>query len=157
MTREEWITQAEAVLRLVVAGDAPGLRGSARRLLEAKVSDGWEAAPWGIPRVVAVVSARMGIRVEELRSASRARKVAHGRHACWWVARTLIPTVTLGELGKELGGRDHTSVLYGLQKMERLVREDPSVEKLVGECLADLQAKTGRAEGNGRSPGGRSR
>jgi hypothetical protein len=46
------------------------------------------------------------------------------------------------QIGRALGGRDHTTVLHGVQKMERLLNSDPVITRAV----ADIRAKLGLAE-----------
>ena len=51
---------------------------------------------------------------------------------------------SLPKIGKEFGGRDHTTVIHATSKIARLIREDRSVYNLVQELTARDQA--GRAE-----------
>jgi hypothetical protein len=43
---------------------------------------------------------------------------------------------SLPKIGKEFGGRDHTTVIHATSKIARLIREDRSVYNLVQELTA---------------------
>jgi chromosomal replication initiator protein len=45
----------------------------------------------------------------------------------------------LPRIGKEFGGRDHTTVIHATQKVSRLIREDRSVYNLVQELTARVK------------------
>lgn len=57
----------------------------------------------------------------EMLAERRTGKVVHARHVAMYLAKT-ITRRSLPEIGRKLGGRDHTTVLHGIRKMERTVR-----------------------------------
>ena len=46
---------------------------------------------------------------------------------------------SLPKIGKEFGGRDHTTVIHATSKIARLIREDRSVYNLVQELTARMK------------------
>ena len=46
---------------------------------------------------------------------------------------------SLPKIGKEFGGRDHTTVIHATSKIARLIREDRSVYNLVQELTARIK------------------
>ena len=46
---------------------------------------------------------------------------------------------SLPKIGKEFGGRDHTTVLHAYSKIERMIRADRSVYNLVQELTARIK------------------
>ena len=46
---------------------------------------------------------------------------------------------SLPKIGKEFGGRDHTTVIHATSKIARLIREDRSVYNLVQELTARVK------------------
>lgn len=53
-----------------------------------------------------------GVSIMELRSARRNRRVSLARQFIYYWATRLTP-MSLGQIGRLIGGRDHTSVLHG--------------------------------------------
>ena len=47
---------------------------------------------------------------------------------------------SLEEIGGFFGGRDHSTVIYGVEKIHRRVQEDPEVRAMLDELLAKLKA-----------------
>ena len=60
--------------------------------------------------------------------------VAHPTH----LSRELTDS-SLPKIGKQFGGRDHTTVIHATSKIARLIREDRSVYNLVQELTARIK------------------
>ena len=50
-----------------------------------------------------------------------------------------VVNVALPKIGREFGGRDHTTVIHATSKIARLIREDRSVYNLVQELTARVK------------------
>lgn len=62
----------------------------------------------------------------DLLSARRTMDIVRPRQVCYYLARHLTKR-SLPEIGRRIGGRDHTSALHGIQKIEQLRRTDPKL------------------------------
>ncbi len=69
------------------------------------------------------VAAYFNINVREMRSSKRSRTIAFPRQIAMYLAKELT-ALSLPEIGQEFGGKDHTTVLYAVRKIEKLKRED---------------------------------
>ncbi len=69
------------------------------------------------------VAEHYNIRVTDMHSARRARAVARPRQVAMYLAKNLTPR-SLPEIGRKFGGRDHTTVLHAVRKVEELAGED---------------------------------
>lgn len=65
------------------------------------------------------------IRLTDMHSARRARNVARPRQVAMYLAKQLTSR-SLPEIGRKFGGRDHTTVMHAVRKIEELIGEDPS-------------------------------
>ena len=54
-----------------------------------------------------------------MHSARRARAVARPRQVAMWLCKQLTPR-SLPEIGRKFGGRDHTTVMHAVRKIEEL-------------------------------------
>jgi chromosomal replication initiator protein len=63
-----------------------------------------------------------------MQSARRARAVARPRQVAMYLAKQLTPR-SLPEIGRKFGGRDHTTVIYAIRKIEELRTGDPSLSE----------------------------
>src|SRR5690606_14128721 len=70
------------------------------------------------------VAEHYGVRLADMQSARRARTVARPRQLAMYLAKQLTPR-SLPEIGRKFGGRDHTTVMYAIRKIEELRAGDP--------------------------------
>jgi chromosomal replication initiator protein len=100
---------------------------------------GGDAAPEvTIARIQEAVSDRFGLSVVELVSPRRSQSVAYPRQVAMYLSRELTDA-SLPKIGKEFGGRDHTTVIHATTKITRLISEDRSVYNLVQDLTARIK------------------
>ncbi len=80
-------------------------------------------APVSVATIKQVVSEVFGIPVPELESAKRSQVIVAPRQLAMYLCRELTDA-TLPAIGREFGGRDHTTVLYAVQKISRRLHHD---------------------------------
>jgi len=66
------------------------------------------------------------IRIADMSSARRARAVARPRQVAMYLAKVLTSR-SLPEIGRKFGGRDHTTVMHAVRKIEELKAADPAL------------------------------
>jgi chromosomal replication initiator protein len=71
------------------------------------------------------VAEHFNIRVADMHSARRARQVARPRQVAMYLAKQLTAR-SLPEIGRKFGGRDHTTVMHAVKKIEELQANDSS-------------------------------
>ena len=69
------------------------------------------------------VAEHFKIRVSDMSSARRARAVARPRQVAMYLSKQLTSR-SLPEIGRAFGGRDHTTVMHAVRKVEELVKLD---------------------------------
>ncbi len=71
------------------------------------------------------VAEHFNIRISDMSSARRARAVARPRQVAMYLAKQLTSR-SLPEIGRKFGGRDHTTVMHAVRKVEELRAGDSS-------------------------------
>ena len=71
------------------------------------------------------VAAHFNIRLADMHSARRARSIARPRQVAMYLAKQLTSR-SLPEIGRKFGGRDHTTVMHAVRKVEELRDSDAS-------------------------------
>jgi chromosomal replication initiator protein len=136
------IRELEGALTRVVAfsslTDRPMTVELAEHVLKDVFPQGDAAPEVTIPRIQELVSQRFGVTMEELVSPRRSQAVAYPRQVAMYLSRELTDS-SLPKIGKEFGGRDHTTVIHATSKITRLIREDRSVYNLVQELTARIK------------------
>ena len=85
------------------------------------------------------VAEHYNIRVSDMHSARRARQVARPRQVAMYLAKQLTPR-SLPEIGRKFGGRDHTTVIHAVRRIEELSAFDPVFREDVDLLRRLLQA-----------------
>jgi chromosomal replication initiator protein len=112
------LDEAQAILR-------PHLRGAEKRIT--------------IDDIQKATSEHYGMKQADLISERRNRSIARPRQAAMWLAKQLT-TRSLPDIGRRFGGRDHTTVLHAVRRIEALRAEDASLAR-------DLEALTRKLRG----------
>jgi chromosomal replication initiator protein len=103
----------------------PHLRGGERRIT--------------VDEIQKAASEHFGLRQADLISERRNRAIARPRQAAMWLAKQLT-TRSLPDIGRRFGGRDHTTVLHAVRRIESLRAEDPQLAR-------DLEVLTRKLRG----------
>ena len=74
-----------------------------------------------------------------LLSARRARQVARPRQVAMYLAKTLTSR-SLPDIGRRFGGRDHTTVIHAVKKIEELKATDSQIAEDVELLRRMLEA-----------------
>ena len=91
-----------------------------------------------IERIQELVSERFGLSLEELCGDRRSQNIVYPRQVAMYLSRELTDS-SLPKIGKQFGGRDHTTVIHATSKIARMIREDRSVYNLVQELTARIK------------------
>ncbi len=97
-----------------------------------------EAAEVSIKRIQDLVAERFSLSLDELCGDKRSQNIVYPRQVAMYLSRELTDS-SLPKIGKEFGGRDHTTVIHATSKIARLIREDRSVYNLVQELTARVK------------------
>ena len=71
---------------------------------------------------------------------SRGRDVVNARQIAMYLIRRMT-NLSLNDIGKAFGDRDHTTVLHSLDKVEKQMRSDPAFAETVKEITTNINAK----------------
>ncbi|WP_298700934.1 helix-turn-helix domain-containing protein [uncultured Brevundimonas sp.] len=87
-------------------------------------------------QVADFVAERHGLTFDQLISDRRHKPIARPRQIAMYVMREVCPHLSLPTIGRILGGRDHTTILHGVQRIEALIHTH---EDVLREVLAALR------------------
>ena len=135
------IRELEGALTRVVAFSSLTGRALSVALSEDVLKDVFpqgEAAEVSIQRIQELVSERFQLTMDELCGEKRSQNIVYPRQVAMYLSRELTDS-SLPKIGKEFGGRDHTTVIHATSKIARLIREDRSVYNLVQELTARVK------------------
>jgi chromosomal replication initiator protein len=135
------IRELEGALTRVVAFSSLTARPMTVELAQDVLKDVFpqgEAPEVSIERIQAAVTERFGLSMEELCGDRRSQNIVYPRQVAMYLSRELTDA-SLPKIGREFGGRDHTTVIHATSKIARMIREDRSVYNLVQELTARIK------------------
>ncbi len=91
-----------------------------------------------VDQIQKVVAEHYQLKQADLISERRARVVARPRQVAMWLAKQ-ITTRSLPDIGRRFGGRDHTTVLHAVRRIEALKAEDPVIARDLDILLRKLR------------------
>ena len=90
-----------------------------------------------LEQVIEVVAGHFGMDVKALTGRSRAREVALPRQVAMFLARRET-SASLPQIGQALGGRDHTTVMHGCDKIATLAERDEQLRRQLATIKSQL-------------------
>jgi len=92
-----------------------------------------------IDEIQRAVADYFNLRLAEMLSERRARVIARPRQIAMYLSKQLTSR-SLPEIGRRFGGRDHTTVMHAVRKIEDLRRDDSQIEDDLTRLLRHLEA-----------------
>jgi len=116
----------------------------AREALSDRIRQNDDGGTYGRPtpsidRVQEVVARRWGVTPEGLRSKARTKTLTIPRQVAMYLARDMLG-MQLVEIGQAFGGRDHSTVIHSVDKVERQMVRDRNFKERVELARHELSA-----------------
>lgn len=86
------------------------------------------------------VAAFFNLKITDLQSRKRTKSVSLPRQIAMYLARTMLPTFSLEEIGAYFGSKHHTTVMYALERIEKKVQADPHFRALMDRIQTQVRA-----------------
>jgi chromosomal replication initiator protein len=87
------------------------------------------------------VSAHYNIKVSDMHSARRSVAIARPRQVAMYLAKKLT-TKSLPEIGRKFGGKDHTTVMHAVKRIDEICKQDQEFADDVELLMRMLQSAT---------------
>jgi chromosomal replication initiator protein len=84
------------------------------------------------------VAEHYGLKVSDLKSKNNSRSVAVPRQVAMYLCKTLTKA-SLPEIGREFGGKHHTTVLHSINKISQLYENDAFFHRLINSLIAEIK------------------
>ena len=99
-----------------------------------------EPLPVTLDRILSQVSYTFGVTPEDILSASRTAVTSKARKIAIYVVRE-VTDMSMEAIGKEFGGRDHSTIIYSLTQVKRLIQKDPKIKATIADIIKNIEIK----------------
>lgn len=88
--------------------------------------------------VIDEVSRYYDVPVDKIKGDKRTSDIVLPRQIAMYIIREKT-NLSLPEIGKELGGKNHTTVLHSIKKIEESIKQDPQIAKIIAELVENIK------------------
>jgi chromosomal replication initiator protein len=128
-----------SLVRLIAISSLRGLPISKMLAQDAIRNIAEDDRPGGITieDIQRAVSAHYRLRLDDLKSKNNSRQVAVPRQVAMYLCKRLTKH-SYPEIGREFGGKHHTTVIHSVEKIEGLISKDQNFHRVVSDLMDNL-------------------
>ena len=128
-----------SLVRLVAISSLRGLPISKMLAQDAmrNIIDSEQPENLTIERIARTVAAHYKLTVEEIKSKNNSRQIAVPRQVAMYLCKRLTKH-SFPEIGREFGGKHHTTVMHSVEKIDSIIKEDRNFHRVVSELIDNL-------------------
>ena len=97
-----------------------------------------QPTPFTVEKIIDEVARTFGTTAEDIRSSKRSANISNARQIAIYAIRE-ITQMPMTSIGKEFGGRDHSTVVYAIQQVEKLILRDPKTKATVEDIIKNIR------------------
>lgn len=120
----------------LVEGATPTINTAQRAISDIVNND--QPTPVTVGKIIEEVARTYGVSPEDIKSSKRNANISFARQISMYIVRE-ITQMPMVEIGKEFGGRDHSTVVYAIQQIEEKSLKDPVTKATVGDIIKNIR------------------
>ena len=97
-----------------------------------------QPVPVTVERIINEVGRTYGISPADIRSTKRNAQVSSARQISIYIVRE-ITQMPMSTVGKEFGGRDHSTIVYAIQQVQKNMRNDQRYKETVEDIIKNIR------------------
>ena len=90
-----------------------------------------------IESIQKMVAEQFGLRLVEIKAKNNSRAIVYPRQIAMYLAKHLTEA-SLPEIGRQFGGKHHTTVLHSVEKIEEVRKNDKDLNRLINRLTEQL-------------------
>lgn len=128
-----------SLVRLVAISSLRGLPISKMLAQDAlkNIIDSEQPEGLTLDRIARTVASHYKLSVDELKSKNNSRQIAVPRQVAMYLCKRLTKH-SFPEIGREYGGKHHTTVMHSVGKIDSIIKEDRNFHRVVSELIDNL-------------------
>lgn len=134
------VRQLEGAVRRMHAqcmleGETPSILTAQAAIRDIKNDN--QPAPVTVERIINEVARTMQVTPEDIRSNKRSATISSARQVAVYVVRN-VTSLPMKAIGEEFGARDHSTVVYALQKVEERMEQNMTFKGMVKDIIKNI-------------------
>ncbi|MEM1486078.1 chromosomal replication initiator protein DnaA [Oscillospiraceae bacterium PP1C4] len=97
-----------------------------------------QPVPVTVERIIAEVGRTYGITPQDIRSSKRSAQISAARQISIYIVRE-ITQMSMSTIGEEFGGRDHSTVVYALQQVDKNMENDLRYKETIEDIIKNIR------------------
>lgn len=97
-----------------------------------------QPVPVTVEKIIEEIGNTFGVTAEDIRSSKRSSQVSTARQFAIYVVRE-ITQMSYTDIGKEFNGRDHATIVYALQKVEKIMKQNPHQREVIEDIIKNIR------------------
>ena len=99
-----------------------------------------QPVPITVERIINEVGRTFNVAPEDIRSSKRSGDVSNARQIAQYIVRAMT-NQPMKKIGEDFGSRDHSTVVYAIQRVEERIARDPSYKARIQDIIKNLSEK----------------
>ncbi len=134
------VRQLEGAVRRMHAqcmleGEAPTLMTAQAAIRDIKNDN--QPVPITVERIITEVARTLSVTPEDIRSNKRSTSISTARQVAIYVVRN-VTSLPMEAIGEEFGGRDHSTVVYALQKVSKRMETETTFAGMIKDIIKNV-------------------
>ncbi len=88
--------------------------------------------------ILSVVANYFNVTSDEILSSKRTAEISYARHIAMYLIREFT-NLSLSKIGKELGGRNHATIISGIENVKASMEKNEDTKKIIDELVKNLE------------------
>ena len=98
-----------------------------------------QPVPVTIERIISEVSRTYNVTPDDIRGSKRTANISTARQVAMYAVRE-ITGMSLEEIGREFGNRDHSTIVYAMKKMESSLQKNKGLKETVDDIIKNVHS-----------------
>ena len=94
--------------------------------------------PMTVERIITEVARTYGVTSEDIRSSKRSSNISTARQVAMHIVRE-ITQMSMSTIGEEFGNRDHSTVVYAIQQVQKNMEKDTRFKETVEDIIKNIR------------------
>ena len=92
-----------------------------------------------IERIISEVSRTYNVTPDDIRGSKRTANISTARQVAMYAVRE-ITGMSLEDIGREFGNRDHSTIVYAMKKMENTLQKNQGLKETVDDIIKNVHS-----------------